>query len=290
MMEPEFELLKPETIAQACAILKKSGGTVNIIAGGTELLASIKEKQIQPASLVSLASIKELHYINFDEKNGLDVGSMVTVAELAISDIVRQKYPALATAAGQLGSLEIRSKATIGGNIFSSWPAADLIGPLMAYGAVVKFNNGKQERSEMLENIFLGSEEILILYDEILAGVHLETPEAHTGDSHIKYCLDREYEPVVSVTSVLTVKESVCTSIKIALGAVAPNFILCPVAEDLLTGQVITRELAQQTGQFIAGFCNPVSDSRASADYRRQLVQELVAQSIMEAASKAAGK
>jgi aerobic carbon-monoxide dehydrogenase medium subunit len=290
MMEPQFEFLKPETVAEACAILKKSGGMVNIMAGGTELLANIKEKQIQPASLVSLASIEELHYINFDEKNGLDIGAMATIAELAASDIIRQKFPALTTAAGQLGSLEIRDKATIGGNIFSSWPAPDLIGPLMAYGAMVKFSNGKQERSEMLENIFLGPEEMLILYDEILTGVHLDTPEAHTGDSYIKYCLEKEDEPIVSLTSVLTIKKSVCTSIRIALGAVVPNFVLCPIAEDLLIGQVITEELARQTGQFIAGFCNPVSDSRASADYRRQLVQELIEKSIMEAVSKAAVK
>jgi carbon-monoxide dehydrogenase medium subunit len=290
MIEPQFEFLKPETIGEACAILKKSVGMVNIIAGGTELLANIKEKQVQPASLVSLSSIKELHYIHFDEKKGVDIGSMITVAELATSDIIRQIYPALAAAAGQLGSSEIRSKATIGGNIFSSWPVADLIGPLMAYGAMVKFSNGKQERSEMLENIFLGPEEMLILYDEILAGIHLDTPEAHTGDSYIKYCLERKDEPVVSVTSVLTVKESVCTSIRIALGAVVPNFVLCPIAEDLLIGQVITRELAQQTGQFIAGFCQPESDDRTSVDYRRQLVQELIEKSIMEAALKATGK
>jgi aerobic carbon-monoxide dehydrogenase medium subunit len=290
MMQPQFELLEPETVAEACAILKKSGGMVNILAGGTELLANIKKNQIQPASLVSLASLKELHHIHFAEKTGLDIGSMVTVAELATSDIIEQTFPALAAAAGKLGTLEIRNKATVGGNIFSSWHAPDLIGPLMAYGAVIKFNNGKQERSEMLENIFLGPEEMLILYDEILTGINLNTPDAHTGDSYIKYCLEQEEAPIVSVTTVLTVKESACTSVRIALGAVVPNFVLCPIAEDLLTGQVITEELARQTGQLIAGFCSPVSDKRASADYQRQMVQELIEKSIMEAASNAAGK
>lgn len=290
MIQPQFEFLEPETIAEACTILRKSGGIANIIAGGTELLVSIKKNQIQPASLVSLASLKELHHIHFDEKNGSDIGSMVTVAELATSDIIKQTFPALAAAAGKLGSLQIRSKATIGGNICSARPAADLLGPLMAYGAVVKFSNGKQERSEMLENIFLGPEEMLILDDEILTGIHLDTPDAHTGDSYIKYCLEQEEVPIVSVTSVLTIKESVCTSVRIALGAVSPNFVLCPIAEDLLTGQVITEELARQTGQLTAGFCSPVSDSRSSADHRRQLVQELIERSIMEAASNAAGK
>ena len=290
MIEPQFEILEPETVAEACAILRKSGGMSNIIAGGTELLVNIKMNQIQPAPLVSLASLKELHHIHYDEKTGLDIGSIVTAAELATSDIVKRKFPALAAAAGQLGSLEIRDKATIGGNICSSRPAADLIGPLMAYSAMVKFSNGKQERSEMLENVFLSPEEMLILDDEILTGIHLGTPDAHTGDSYIKYCMEQDDEPVVSVTSVLTVKESACTHIRIALGAVVPNFVLCPIAEDLLIGQVITEELARQTGQLIAGFCSPLSDNRASADYRRQMVQELIEKSIMESASNAAYK
>lgn len=291
MILPRCEFLEPETIAEASAILRMSGGMASIIAGGTDLLVNMKKNQMQPASLISLSSLKELHYMHFDEKNGLDIGSMVTIAELAKSSIIKERFPTLAIAAGKLGSLQIRNKATIGGNICSTRLAADLIGPLMAYKAGVKFSNGKQERSEMLENIFLGPEELLIFEDEILTNIHLNTPDAHTGDSYIKFCLKQAIEiPIVSVTSVLTVKESVCLSARIALGTVAPTFVRCPIAEDLLTGQVITKELAKQTGQLTAGFCSPISDNRASADYRRHLVQVLIERSIMEAASNAASK
>jgi CO/xanthine dehydrogenase FAD-binding subunit len=290
MMIPKCELHEPESIAEACRLLSISGGGASLIAGGTELLVNIKKGLIRPVSLISLASAKELNNLSFDEKNGLSIGSMVTVAELAASDVTKQKYPALSVAANKLGSLQIRNRATIGGNICSARPAADLIGPLIAYGATVTISNGKRVRIELLEDIFTGPGEILIFYDEILAGIHLEIPAPGTGTSYIKFGSRKAMEiPVVSVTSVLTLKDHVCLSARIVLGAVAPTFIRSPMAEDLLTGKIISEELAQQVGQLTAEFCNPISDTKASADYRRHLVQVLISRSVMEAVSAVDG-
>jgi carbon-monoxide dehydrogenase medium subunit len=289
MILPRCEFLEPETIAEASIMLNKGGGMASLIAGGTDLLVNMKKNLIKPVSLVSLASLSELNNINFNESDGLSIGSMVTVAKIAGSDTIKERFPALAAAAGKLGSLQIRNRATIGGNICSARPAADLIGPLMAYDATVTISDGTQERSEMLENIFIGPGETLISDDEILTGIHMNTPETHTGASYIKFCIRKSMEiPIVSVTSVLTFKDMVCTSARLVLGAVAPTFVRCPISEDLLTGQVITEEFALQTGQLTAGFCNPITDIRASADYRRHLVQILIGRSIMEAVASAA--
>jgi carbon-monoxide dehydrogenase medium subunit len=285
---PEYDYLEPATIAEACAMLNKGNGKAAIIAGGTDLLVNMKKSLVKPDSLVSLASLTGLNKIQFDERNGLSLGPLVTVAQVNGSDIIRDRFPALHIASGKLGSPQVRNRATVGGNICTARPAADLIGPLMAYGATVSISNGKKERSELLENIFKGPGQTTLAGNEILTGIKVKTPAAHAGASYIKYGIRKVMEiSVVNVTVVLTFKDLVCTSARVILGAVAPTFLRFKTAEDTLTGQKITNELAQQTGRLAADYCRPISDIRASAEYRRELVKALTARGIIQAMSTA---
>jgi carbon-monoxide dehydrogenase medium subunit len=285
MILPRFELAEPTSIQEACEILKKSSNA-KVIAGGTDLLVNMKKKVIIADTLVSLDKIGELKDVSFSGESGITLGSMVRIADIAASPQIKEKYPILAVAAGKLGSPQVRNRATIGGNVCSARPAADTIGPLMAYEATARIAGPSGVREEAIGKIFKGPGQTTLARDEFLAAITIKAWNKNTGGSYIKYGIRRAMEiALVSITSLLSIENGACRTARVVLGAVGPTFIRCPVTEEFLTGKTITEEIAQQAGMLAMNACTPITDVRASADYRRQLVRALVKRSLMESAS-----
>ena len=135
--------------------------------------------------------------------------------------------------------------------------------------------------------MFKGPGQTTIGKGEFLAGITIKSPAANTRYSYIKYGIRRAMEiALVSVTSLITLENNTCRSARIILGAVAPTFIRCPITEEFLTGKNLTEEVAGQAGQLAVDACSPITDIRASADYRRHLVQVMVKRSLLEAVSR----
>ena len=286
MILPRFELVEPNTVSQACDILKHSD-KAKVIAGGTDLLVNLKRKVTKADRLVSLAKIAELRETGFSDGDFLSVGPMMTIAEIAESAIVRANFPALHIAAGKLGSQQIRNRATIGGNVCTARPAGDTIGPLIAYGAMAKIGNGTSERSESFETLYKGPGQTSIRAEEVLTAVTISKPARGSHGSYIKYTIRNAMEiALVSATAVLEMQRGVCRSARVVVGAVAPTFVRCPATEEFLVGKKITEETAAEAGRLVVEVCSPITDVRASADYRRRLVQILVKRSLLEAAAK----
>jgi CO/xanthine dehydrogenase FAD-binding subunit len=285
MILPRFELLEPTSVKVVCDILQRNNDT-RVIAGGTDLLVNMKKKVIMAGTLVSLDKISELKDVSYSGKTGLTMGSMVRIADVAESPIIKTNYTILATAAGKLGSLQIRNRATIGGNICSARPAADTIGPLIAYGAVARIASPDGAREEAIETIFKGPGQTTIRKGEFLTAITIKSPEENTVSSYIKFGVRRAMDiAVVSVTSLITLKNGTCSLARLVLGAVAPTFIRCLKAEEFLLGKDLSEDVAEQASQLATEASRPISDFRASADYRRHLVQVLVKRSLLETAS-----
>ncbi len=289
MILPRFELAEPASVGEACALLQ-SNGKARVIAGGTDLLVSLKKKAVSAELLVSLAKIRGLSGMAVSEKDHLSIGPMVSIAEIAGSPQVEASFPALSKAAGKLGSLQIRNRATIGGNICTARPAGDTIGPLIAYGATVEITSPKGSRSAPVETIFKGPGQTTVGKDEIITSIVLKQPTGRNGASYLKYTIRNAMEiALVSVTTVISIDNGVCRSARVVLGAVAPTFIRCPAAEAYLTGKKISDDVASHAGSIAVDTCRPITDVRGSADYRRRLVQVLVKRSLLEAASNVTG-
>jgi CO/xanthine dehydrogenase FAD-binding subunit len=285
MILPRFRLLEPTSVKEVCDILQHNNDT-RVIAGGTDLLVNMKKKVIMAGTLISLDKISELKDVSYSGKTGLTMGSMVRIADVAESPIIKTNYSILATAADKLGSLQIRNRATIGGNICSARPAADTIGPLIAYGAVAQIASSGGAREEAIETIFKGPGQTTIGKGEFLTGITIKSPEDNTESSYIKFGIRRAMDiAVVSVTSLITLKNGTCSLARLVLGAVAPTFIRCPKAEEFLLGKDLSEDVAEQASRLATAASRPISDFRASADYRRNLVQVLVKRSLLEAAS-----
>jgi len=283
MILPRFDLEEPTTVKEVCNILQRHD-KAKVIAGGTDLLVNMKKKVIVTDLLVSLSKIPELNQLSFSNDSGVAMGSMVRIAELAISPVIKTHYPALAIAAGKLGSPQIRNRATVGGNVCSARPAADMVGPLVAYGATAVITTPNGVIEEPIEKIFKGPGQTNLGKGEFLTTIKLKTPLKNTGISYIKYGIRHAMEiALVSVTSLVVIDNNTCRSARVVMGAVAPTFIRAPKAEASLTGKTVSEQLVEQAGELAAQECTPITDIRASADYRRQLVRVLTMRSLNEA-------
>lgn len=287
MILPRFQFLEPETFEEVHHLVEKNKGDAVLMAGGTDLLVNLKRKVIKAKVVISLEKIKSLKQVHYSESAGLTLGSMVTVSELVETPIIKQKFPLLAIAANKIGSPQIRNRATIGGNICTARPAGDTIGPLTAYGAEVQLVLGKETRWEPISKFITGPGKTTRKEGEVLAAIRIKPFPANTGVSYIKYGVRKAMEiAMVSVTTAITFNGDKCEKATIVLGAVAPTFIRSNEAEEFLVSQKVTLSAAEKAAELAAGGCRPITDVRASAEYRRDLVRVLTKRGIMEAAAR----
>ena len=287
MILPKFEFIEPETFEEVNQIVEKNRGDAALIAGGTDLLVNMKKKTIKPKILVSLEKINSLKQINYSDPEGLTLGSMVTINELSGNPLIRQKFLLLSIAAAKIGSLQVRNRATVGGNICTARPAGDTIGPLLAYGAKVQLVKGKENRWETLEKFITGPGKTTKKEGEVLAAITIKPFADNTGVSYIKYGVRKAMEiAMVSITTSLTFDGNKCQAASIVLGAVGPTFIRSIDAEESLRSSEVTLSVAEKAAELAAACCTPITDVRASAEYRRELARILTKRGIMEALSQ----
>jgi carbon-monoxide dehydrogenase medium subunit len=284
---PRFQFLEPETFEEVHQLVEKNKGDAVLMAGGTDLLVNLKRKVIKAKVVISLEKIKSLKQVHYSESAGLMLGSMVTVSELAETPIIKQKFPLLAIAANKIGSPQIRNRATIGGNICTARPAGDTIGPLTAYGAEVQLVLGKETRWEPISQFITGPGKTTRKDGEVLAAIRIKPFPANTGVSYIKYGVRKAMEiAMVSVTTAISFNGDKCEKAIIVLGAVGPTFIHSDDAEAALKSCKITIPVAEQAAEMAAACCRPITDTRASAEYRRDLIKVLTKRGILEAAKQ----
>ncbi|MBN2240527.1 MAG: xanthine dehydrogenase family protein subunit M [Dehalococcoidales bacterium] len=282
MILPRFDLLEPESVQEICQALQANGNS-KVIAGGTDLLVNLKKKVFSADTLVSLGKIGELKEMSYSDEAGLTLGSAVRIIDVVDSPVVQQNYPGLSSAAGKLGSWQIRNRATIGGNVCSARPAADTIGPLIAYGAVANIAGPNGMRTEDLETMYKGPGQTTLAANEILQSISIKKPAAGTAVAYEKYGIRQAMEiALVSITTSVTIENKTVTDARIVMGAVAPTYIRCMKTEGFLKGKEITEAVAEEAGGIASQTCTPITDIRASADYRRQLVRVLVKRNLLK--------
>jgi len=284
---PRFQFLEPETFEEVQHIVEKNKSDAVLMAGGTDLLVNLKRKVINAKIVISLEKIGSLKQIDYSQTAGLTLGAMVRISELSETPLIKQKFPLLAIAANKLGSPQIRNRATIGGNICTARPAGDTIGPLTAYGAELLLIRGKESRWEPISKFITGPGKTNRKDGEVLAAIRIKPFANHTGVSYIKYGVRKAMEiAMVSVTTALTFSGDECKQATIVLGAVAPTFIRSVEAEEALRLKKVTPAAAEEAAALAASGCKPITDVRASAEYRRDLVKVLTKRGIMEATTQ----
>ncbi|MCL5960545.1 MAG: FAD binding domain-containing protein, partial [Chloroflexi bacterium] len=153
---PEFVHFSPKSVQEACALLATYGKEARVLAGGTDLLVKMKHRRALPRYLVNIKRIPELSYIRYENGEGLRIGALTTMEDLKSSPVVRREYPMLHQSVSYMGTVEIRNRATIVGNICNGSPSAETAPALIALGAKVRIVKGDGERIVPVEEFFLG--------------------------------------------------------------------------------------------------------------------------------------
>jgi CO/xanthine dehydrogenase FAD-binding subunit len=283
---PTFEHHTPATVAAALDLLSRLGSHGRLLAGGTDIFPAMKRREQTPAHLISLKEIDGLKGISADDQE-IHIGALTTLGEIERSELIRQHLPILRNAVQVMASPQIRTLATIGGNICSAVPSADSVPPLMALRASLTLLGADGERTVPIEDFFTGPKESILRADEILTGIIIPRPPAHSGGVYIKLMRRNAMElALVGVAAQLHLDASlkICENVRIALGSVAPTPILAPEAAGMLVGREIDETLAAEAGKAAAKICRPRSNSiRASVEYRRSMVEVLTKRAILEA-------
>jgi len=280
---PKFEYLQPDTLEEALSFLAVNREKVRVLAGGTDLIVQMRRREITiPDYVADIKKISQLKKIMIDEQ-GLRIGALVPISEIAAFDDVKKDYKAIADAAGVIASPQIRNRATIAGNICNAVPSADTAPPLLVFGAAVKLRSAKAERSVPVDEFFTGPRKTAAAPDEIVTGVFIPKPAAASKSVYYKHSQRHSMDlALVGVAAYGCKDGDVCKEIRIGLGAVAPKPVRALAAEKVLLGQKPTPELINAAAAAAASECSPIDDHRASGEYRRDMVQVFTKRALTE--------
>jgi carbon-monoxide dehydrogenase medium subunit len=272
----EFEYSQPTMLQEAISLLEKYGEEAKILSGGTDLFVAMKEQRLSPKYLVDIKNIPDLEYIRYDEKEGLRIGALTTIRQIETSLLIRERFLPLAQAAKVLGSVQVRNRATIGGNLCNAAPSAETAPTLLVLNTNVKVAGSKGERTLPLEQFFLGPG-LTVLQNEILTEIRVPSLSTNIRGVYLKIGRRRAVDlALVGVAVAVAMDGNKWKDVRIALGAVAPTPIRARRAEKLLEGKRTDAALMQEAGQIASEEASPISDVRASAWYRKELVKVLV--------------
>lgn len=279
-----FELYQPTTAQEAIALLTQHGTRASLLAGGTDLLVEIKEAIRAPDIVIDAKRIPGLARLEATPATGLSFGALVTAREIETSPTVQQHYRGLWQAVCELGSIQVRNRATIAGNVCRASPSADTLPPLIADGATIALLGPTGERRMALEEFFTGPGKTKLGANEMVTGFNLPPPPPGTGKCYIKHGRRKAMElATVGVAVTLTASHGTCGAIRIALGAVAPTPIRARQAEAALIGAKLDEATIAAAAATAATETSPISNIRGSADYRRRMVEVLTIRAVRQA-------
>ena len=287
-MLPEFELMMPETLEEALEILAEKGEDCQVVAGGTDVYVDMHGSFESKPTLVDIKLLKELQVFEYYPGERLEVGALTTHHFLDRSQVIREHFPALFEGASQVGSVQIRHRGTVGGNICNAVPSADTLGPLLVLDATAVLVSKEGRREVPLCDFFLGPKKTVCRKDELLEKIIVpDTPEKRSA--YIKFTRRNAMDlALLGASASLSVDEDgCCRDVRISLTTCAPTPMRARQAEAVLEGKPLTEETVNEAGVTAAAEAQPRSSWRCSEEYRREVVKTIVPRAIMTAAQRA---
>jgi len=275
-----FEYYKPLSLEEAWELKAKIPDSL-FIAGGTDVLVSIKNNERQPQALISLRSIPELNGI--ETGDATRIGALTTISYIIQQQELGRRYPVLVEAAQSLGSMQIRNLATIGGNLCNASPCADMALPLLVLEATVRLQSPKENREVPISEFFKGPAETCLSPHEILTGILLEPPQKNTKTCFVKKGRVKMDLAVASVAVLLEMEGKRCRKARIAAGSVAPIPLRLSQVEALFEGAAISRRAVARAQRLAEDNIIPITDIRSTEEYRRQIIGVLVKRALEKA-------
>ena len=251
-----------------------------ILCGGTDLLIKMRAGMIQPELLLDITHVESLHGIRVEGSN-LEIGAAALESDIIRSSLVNEHVPLLGSVLRQLGSVQIRNRGTLGGNIVNASPAADSAIPLLLYDTEIQIVGPEGERWTLLEDFFTGPGRTTLELGEFLRTLRLPIP--HIGFSPFFHKVGKRNALTIAIASLGTLvrlDEGVIRELRVAVGSVAPTPLRLREIEEQLTGRVLDRSLIAEARELAVNSISPISDVRASADYRKNVIGDLLVRAL----------
>jgi carbon-monoxide dehydrogenase medium subunit len=276
-----FDYARPASVAEAVALLAEHGAAARVLGGGTDLVIRLRDGTLTPSLVVDVKRIPELRP-RIDLVDGvLSVTAGTTMTDVASDTRVRRHFPALAEAAEVVGSVQIRNRATLAGNVCNASPAADTAPPLLVYGAVVVAAGPAGERRIPLDDLFVRSGQTTLAAGELVTGIELAVPRRRMGATHVRRTRRRGHD-LASVTLCCAVDEAGVT--RIAYGSVGPRPVLEVDESGVLADPAGSTEAKRALLERMLAAASPSPRSmRASPEYRLAMLRVLATRALATA-------
>ncbi len=254
-----FDYRRPETLAEATDLLSRDDAMA--LAGGTDLLVAIRHRKARPALVIDLKSVSDIGTDIEACEDRLRIGGRVVMSQLSEDRRVQSHFPALAAAASVVGSIQIRNRATLAGNLCNASPAADTAPPLLAYSASVTVSGPDGDRSIPVEELFVGPGATVLGVGDVMTAVEIPIPATRTGSAFARVTRRRGVD-LASVNMACVVEST--GRVMFGFGAVAPT---------PLVASTTLEALEEDDGwSRLLSVASPISDVRAGAEYRRGML------------------
>lgn len=287
MALPNFDYVIVKSLEEASALVKEKGSKCVLMAGGTDVILLLKENVLKDVdTVIDIKNIPELNQLDYEEGKGVTVGALTKLFTIQNSEMIKAQMPAVADAAHYVASSQVRRKGTMAGNICNASPSADTAPILVAMNATVKTYCADGGREIPIDDFFVGVKKTALNKEkgEIVTQILIPELKSGEGSAYFKHSVRKAMDlAIVGVAAWVKMDGKKVADCRIAMGGVGITPLRAPKAEQLLIGNEITEELLEQVGLQASAECSPISDVRASAEYRTDMIRVYTKRAIKKA-------
>lgn len=284
MTLPVFDYVKVGSLEEASKLAKEKGNKAVLMAGGTDVILLLHANAIPADTVIDIKEIPGLEEIRYVSGEGVYVGSLAKLYDIQNSDLVKEKMPALCDAAHYVASPQIRRKGTMAGNICNASPSADTASILVAMNAVVKVYNADGSRDIPIDDFFKGVKKTSLQPGDIVTEIFIPELKKAEGSAYFKHSVRKAMDlAIIGVGARITMDGNKIAAARICMGGVGITPLRASKAEEILIGNEITDDLLEKAGTAASEECSPISDVRASAEYRTDMVRVYTKRAVKKA-------
>lgn len=282
---PEFDYVKPSTLAEASKFLAEHTNESRPFCGGTDVFVRMRDGVITPKYLVDIKGLDGTKVLKFDPASGLTIGAGINMNQIASHPDVVKNYPLLAEAARSVASYQLRNRATLVGNICNASPAGDTIGACLAYNGTLTVHGTDGERNQPLAGFFFGPGKTALKPGDVVVSISFPLPPKGHAGRYLKLGRNKLGDLSIVGVAILGYPDPTAKSgyrFNISVASVAPTPLVLVKAPEVLSQKPITEETISEAAQAAMDECKPIDDVRGSATYRKYMVRNLVKRGVTE--------
>ena len=287
-MAAQLRFETPASAREAAILLAGAHGKGRVLAGGTDLLVQMRSGRIEPTLIVDVKGIDEMVSVS-QEADGWRVGASVPCMQLARHADFARDLPGVVDGANWIGSIQVRSRASVGGNLCNASPAADSVPAMMAVGAVASVEGPNGRREVPVKDIPVAAGKTSLAEGELVVSIFFPMPTPHSGSAYVRFTPRTEMDiAVVGAGVALTLDEQgICTDASVALGAVAATAMVVPEASAAIVGTAVDEAALDALAAAASAAARPIDDKRGTKAFRTRLAGVIAKRAAIKALARA---